>query len=259
MNAKANQLAHYLQDSGIRSGDHIGICLERSPDMIIAVLGVMKAGAAYVPLDPTHPKDRLTHILNDASVALVLTAAKLVERLPEEACPVILMDQAHSQMDKHSVTSPEIGSRAEDLAYIIYTSGSTGTPKGVMVQHRAVVNLIDWVNTTFGMNEQDKVLWVTSLGFDLSVYDLFGLLAAGGSIRIVPEAEVRDPERLLALLDEEGITFWDSAPAAMQQLAPLLHHNRENARGSKLRLVFMSGDWIPLELPDQLRDTIPAS
>ena len=231
LNAKANQLAHYLQDNGIQSGDHIGICLERSPDMIISVLGVLKAGAAYVPLDPTHPKERFTHILNDASVALVLTATKLVERLPEEACSVILMDQAHSQMDKYSVISPEIGSRAEDLAYIIYTSGSTGTPKGVMVQHRAVVNLIDWVNTTFGMNEQDKVLWVTSLGFDLSVYDLFGLLAAGGSIRIVPEAEVRDPERLLALLDEEGITFWDSAPAAMQQLAPLLHHNRENARG----------------------------
>ncbi len=140
----------------------------------------------------------------------------------------------------------------DDFAYVIHTSGSTGQPKGIGVQHRPAVNLIGWVNRTMEVGPEDRLLFVTSLGFDLSVYDVFGTLAAGGTIHVAPEEALRDPERLVALLRDEPITIWDSAPAALQQLAPLFPE-----RGEKLRLVLLSGDWIPVRLPDQVRTAFP--
>ncbi len=152
--------------------------------------------------------------------------------------------------------NPPQQARPNDLAYIIFTSGSTGTPKGVMVQHRPVVNLIGWLSQTFALGPNDQVLFVTALSFDLSVYDIFGTLAMGASIRVATEADLRDPERLLQILEHEPITFWDSAPAMLQQIAPLL----PKARGSlSLRLVFLSGDWIPITLPDHVRAAFPAA
>ncbi|MFL6289712.1 MAG: amino acid adenylation domain-containing protein, partial [Thermoanaerobaculia bacterium] len=139
----------------------------------------------------------------------------------------------------------------DDLAYVIFTSGSTGTPKGVMVRHRPAVNLVRWVNGTFGVGPSDRLLFVTALSFDLSVYDLLGVLAAGGTVRIASRAESRDPQRLARILAEEGITFWDSAPAALQQLVPFFP---AAASGTALRLVFLSGDWIPVSLPDRVRE-----
>ncbi|WP_406726989.1 non-ribosomal peptide synthetase [Streptomyces sp. GD-15H] len=147
--------------------------------------------------------------------------------------------------------------RPEDPAYTIFTSGSTGTPKGVMMAHAPAVNLIRWVNDTYGVGPEDRVLFITSLSFDLSVYDVFGLLAAGGSIRVATAEEVGDPQRLLAALDGEPITFWDSAPAALQQLEPFLAQREPSAR-HPLRLVFLSGDWVPLTLPDTVRTAFAA-
>ncbi|WP_166246630.1 AMP-binding protein, partial [Paenibacillus turpanensis] len=118
-------------------------------------------------------------------------------------------------------------------------------------------NLIEWAERMFGFGPGDRVLFVTSLCFDLSVFDIFGLLSTGGSIRIVAEDEIRQPQRLLELLCEEPITFWDSAPAALQQLAPLMEVNPASGAASKLRLVFLSGDWIPLTLPPLLKSTFP--
>ena len=143
------------------------------------------------------------------------------------------------------------------LAYVIHTSGSTGRPKGIGVQHRPAVNLIGWVNETFGVGPDDRLLFVTSLGFDLSVYDVFGTLAAGGTIHVVPEAALRDPGRLAAVLREEPVTIWDSAPAALQQLAPLFPESP--GQGSPLRLALLSGDWIPVRLPDQVRAAFPGT
>jgi amino acid adenylation domain-containing protein len=143
------------------------------------------------------------------------------------------------------------------LAYVIHTSGSTGEPKGIGVQHRAAVNLIGWVNETFGVGPGDRLLFVTSLGFDLSVYDLLGTLAAGGAIHVAPEAALRDPERLAAMLRNEPVTIWNSAPAALQQLAPLFPESPDP--GSPLRLALLSGDWIPVGLPDQVRAAFPGA
>jgi amino acid adenylation domain-containing protein len=145
----------------------------------------------------------------------------------------------------------------DDLAYVIHTSGSTGAPKGIGVQHRPAVHLVDWVNATFGIGPGDRLLFVTALGFDLSVYDLFGTLAAGGTIEVAPEAALADPERLARLLVEAPVTIWDSAPAALQQLAP--RFPEAPRPGSALRLALLSGDWIPVGLPDQVRAAFPGT
>lgn len=140
-------------------------------------------------------------------------------------------------------------------AYIIFTSGSTGIPNGVSVGHRAAVNLFDWVNATFRVDEKDLLLFTTSICFDLSVYDIFGILAAGASLRIATESEIRNPETLASILINEPITFWDSSPSVLQQLTP--YFRKDGIKPEHLRLVFLSGDWIPLTLPDDVKNKFP--
>jgi len=140
-----------------------------------------------------------------------------------------------------------------NVAYIIFTSGSTGLPKGVMVQHRPIINLIEWVHTTFNIGATDRLLFVTSLTFDLSVYDIFGTLAAGATIHVASRADLREPERLARVLQEQPITFWDSAPVAFQQLTPYF----SDVTGEHLKVVFLAGDWIALHLPDEIHAAFP--
>jgi amino acid adenylation domain-containing protein len=145
----------------------------------------------------------------------------------------------------------------DDLAYVIHTSGSTGEPKGIAVQHRPAAHLIGWINRTFEIGPADRGLFITSLCFDLSVYDIFGLLAAGGTVHVAAADDLADPDRLVRLLRTGGITLWDSAPAALVQLAPLFPSAPET--GSRLRRVLLSGDWIPVTLPDRVRQAFPAA
>ncbi len=156
-----------------------------------------------------------------------------------------------------SAEPPAPSATPDDIAYIIFTSGSTGLPKGVIVRHSSVVNLIDWVNSSHAVGPQDRLLFVTSLCFDLSVYDIFGILAAGGTIQVASRTDLREPKRLAEILSNEKITFWDSAPAALQQLVPFFSPAETINGGGSLRLVFLSGDWIPLSLPDEVRAVFP--
>jgi amino acid adenylation domain-containing protein len=163
-------------------------------------------------------------------------------------------------VERCSAERPPAAASPDDVAYVIHTSGSTGEPKGIGVQHRPAVGLIDWVNGTFGVGPGDRLLFTTSLGFDLSVYDIFGTLAAGGTIHVAPEAALRDPVLLAAMLRDEPVTLWDSAPAALQQLAPLFPTDGgAGRRWRPLRLVLLSGDWIPVPLPDQVRTAFPGA
>ncbi|MER5891127.1 amino acid adenylation domain-containing protein [Streptomyces sp. NPDC001941] len=145
---------------------------------------------------------------------------------------------------------------ADDAAYTIFTSGSTGAPKGVVVTHRSAVNLVDWVNRTCGVGPADKLLFVVSFCFDLSVYDIFGTLAAGGTLRLASTAELAEPDALVDVLEQEGITIWNSAPALLAMAVPFAQA-REPAGRDTLRLVMLSGDWIPVPLPDQIREAFP--
>ncbi|HEX7239037.1 MAG TPA: amino acid adenylation domain-containing protein, partial [Longimicrobiaceae bacterium] len=267
---ESNRIAQHLARLGVGPGTFVGLHLERSLEMVPALLGVLKAGGTYVPVEIGHPPARMQWVLGSLRVPVVLTQSphraaveRLVPALPELR-DVVCLDResaagvvegstvavwTRAELDALPDTPPESGVSADDLAYVIFTSGSTGTPKGVMVRHAPVVNLIDWANEKFGMGPSDRVLFVTSLSFDLSVYDVFGLLAAGGSVRVASAEEVRDPEALVRALAEEPLTFWDSAPAALQQLVSFFRPDTPSA----LRLVFLSGDWIPVALPDQVR------
>ncbi len=282
LNRQANQLAHHLKTLGVGPDTFVSVYMNRGLEMIPALLGILKAGGAYIPLEPTFPNARVEWILDSLDVRLVITQPlhqstfeELHPQLPnlehlicldlaavqqpvEQSLPPVLLKVWHqrdlTQQPDHDLPQQ---SSPDDTAYIIFTSGSTGTPKGVVVRHKPAINLIEWVNRTFNVNERDRVLFITSLCFDLSVYDVFGLLAAGGSIRIVSSDDVRDPSVLLNILCSEPITFWDSAPPALQQLTPFFSTIQGEDIRNQLRLVFMSGDWVPVTLPDVLKETFP--
>ncbi|MBV9788346.1 MAG: amino acid adenylation domain-containing protein, partial [Chloroflexi bacterium] len=249
--------------------------------MIPALLGILKAGATYVPLETSFPAARVQWIFNNLAVRCVVSQTSQLPLLSamqpdvatlahvlcldtDESAELLGFDSPFDATELKiwtraaiadlSIANPSVAVSANDLAYVIFTSGSTGTPKGVMVRHEPVINLIEWVNRTYSIVPDDRVLFVTSLCFDLSVYDIFGLLAAGGSIRVVSSADLHDPEKLVQILASEPISFWDSAPAMLNQLAPFLAAAPDSGTHN-LRLVFLSGDWIPVALPDQIRGT----
>lgn len=271
----AHLLAANLAARGVGPGDFVALHLDRTVHSVVALLGVLKSGAAYAPVECSLPTERIRRLLTALRAPAVVCTPQRAEPLRQLAGE--LPDLRHILVVGAAMDGPDTtGSvttgaatapvpadaprphraRPDDLAYVIFTSGSTGTPKGVLMRHAPVVNLIRWVNSTFDVGAQDRVLFLTAFGFDLSVYDVFGLLAAGGSVRIAADDEVGDPQRLLDVLDREPVTFWDSAPAALQQLEPLFAR-RAAAAPPALRLVFLSGDWIPVTLPDAVRAAFP--
>ncbi len=254
LEAKANQLARHLLSLGLQPGEMVGVCLPRSPEMVVAVLAALKAGGGYVPLDGKLPAERLRFMIEDAGVRLLVSRTGYAPAELGETTERVLLDRESEALSRRSV-EPPCPVEPRNFAYVIFTSGSTGKPKGVMVRHEPAMRLIAWVNRTFEVGPGDRMLFVASLSFDLSVYDIFGMLAAGGSIRIASGEDLEEPERLVRLLQEDGITFWDSAPAALQQLAPLFPSPGEGSE--TLRRVFLSGDWIPVPLPDQVRASFP--
>lgn len=265
LNKQANQLAHLIRMNGITQTDeYVAIMLDRSPSMVISVLGILKAGLAYVPIEPSWPMERIKHIVSSLGVKEIITDSHYVDFLKElglNTTIVLSVSDSTSlgkgvislnELERLPATNPIPVNDSSSNAYVIFTSGSTGQPKGVAVKHKPVINLIEWVNSTFSVGMNDKLLFITSLCFDLSVYDILGILAAGGSIRIASNNEVRDPQQLVRILSEENITFWDSAPAALQQLTSYFPECKIDS--SKLRLVFLSGDWIPITLPTRLKE-----
>ncbi|SFL32940.1 non-ribosomal peptide synthetase [Streptomyces pini] len=273
----ADTVARNLVAAGAGPGQFVGIHMDRTVHTVVALLGILKSGAAYLPVDRSLPRDRVRHLLAAVDCTTVVTSPACVPELRSlhaelPALKTLLWlgpgtrEETPAEGSGPAVRSalepaPDLAPvrvRPDDLAYVIFTSGSTGAPKAVTLSHAPVVNLIRWVNTTFAVGSADRVLFVTALGFDLSVYDVFGMLAAGGSVRVATDDERHDPRRLLTVLDTEPITFWDSAPAALQQLEPL-YLLRPAPPVSALRLVFLSGDWIPLTLPDTCRAAFPGA
>jgi amino acid adenylation domain-containing protein len=270
LNVEANRLAHHLIVLGVKPDDRVVICVERSVAMVIGVLAIVKAGGAYVPIDPAYPSERLAQILADADPGIVLSDAVGREVLGREALEgLIVLDldtlkqpwesrPAWADMPSTNPVPKTLGLTSDHLAYVIYTSGSTGKPKGVMGRHRPVINLIEWLTRKFQIGPSDVVLLTSSLSFDLSVYDIFGLLAVGGCIRVASREELADPQKLACILFERDVTFWDSAPAVFQQLIFCLGDAAHSPATPLLRLAFFSGDWIPLEFFGVIRRFFPA-
>jgi amino acid adenylation domain-containing protein len=248
---RSNRVAHRLCALGARPNHLVAVVMEKGWEQVAAVLGILGSGAAYLPIDPTLPAERRFYLLSQGEADVVLTQSRLDESLEwPEGVRRIRVDG--SDLDGEPDTVLEPLQEPGDLAYVLFTSGSTGQPKGVMIDHRGAVNTVLDINRRFAVGPQDRVLALSALGFDLSVYDIFGLLAAGGTL-VMPESRAaRDPERWAELVERHGVTVWSSVPALMEMLAVHAADHPETRAGS-LRLVMLSGDWIPLSLPDRIR------
>ena len=204
------------------------------------------------------PAERIASIMESAGINAILTQQRYAGMTCYPGVETIFIEQAGDRiLQADDGQNLPRAAQPEDLAYVIYTSGSTGKPKGVAVTHRPAINLFEWVYGTCNFTPQDCVLFITSLGFDLSVFDIFGMLGCGGKIYIVEEHKRRDTGYLARTLCEENITFWDSAPAALQLLIPSLKAQSQPIKNTGFRQVFLSGDWIPVTLPDEIRDIFP--
>ncbi|EPR13013.1 non-ribosomal peptide synthetase [Ruminiclostridium papyrosolvens] len=247
----SNRLSHQLISKGVKSGDHVALISQRNFEMIIGMLGILKAGGAYVPIDPDYPTSRKEYIVSNSDVSAVVT--DMDYDFPHKNTVII----NYGDMELYPAYRPDISIDSSQLAYVIYTSGSTGSPKGVMIEHHSAVNLISWVNREFNVSKNDRLLFITSMCFDLSVYDIFGILAAGGSVVVAKKEQVQNPSDLKNLVKTERITFWDSVPSTMNYLINSLEGDDEGFIQNDLRLVFMSGDWIPVKLPYKIKEYFP--
>lgn len=254
LEASANRLAHRLGELGVGPETIVGVCLPRSPELVVAIIGVLKAGGAYLPLDPDYPPQRLRLMLDDAGCVAVVTEEALRSGLGDARATLLCLDS--EELDGYPARRPEVAVGPENLAYVIYTSGSTGDPKGIALQHRGAVNNFTDFNDRFGIGQGDSVLSVSSPSFDMSVYDILGLLAAGGTV-VLPEPElVRDPPAWARLLRDHQVTVWHSAPALLELLVDYVEH-ASDAAPRHLRLALVGGDWIPVGLPGRLSRIAP--
>jgi tyrocidine synthetase III len=258
LNSSANIIARILQAKGVTNGCNVGILTGRNFSMIRGMLGILKAGAAYVPIDPAYPADRQRYIITNSGIHFIVTdnvtvATNAITGL--DGIKIINLDEEQDTVTDDS--NLVLHKSPEDLAYTIYTSGSSGRPKGVMIEHHSAVNLVEWVNNEFSIDENDRMLFITSMCFDLSVYDIFGLLAAGGCIVIASVDDVQDLDSVRRLLLQERISFWDTVPTTLNYLVTELDHSRQPFVQHHLRIAFLSGDWIPVTLPALAKKFFP--
>src|SRR6185312_9397565 len=215
LNRRANQLANYLRARGITTDSRVGLLLPRSLDMVVGMLAVLKAGAAYVPLDPDYPLPRLQFMVSDAGLQLIVSREEYGASISTSECRVISLDAESHQLNLESGENLNLPAKP-DLAYVIYTSGSTGRPKGVMVSHRAVVHLFTSTGSKLGFREGDVWTVVHSSAFDFSVWEIWGCLLQGGRLVIVPREVAQSPVELCALLQEESVTVLNQTPSSLR-------------------------------------------
>ncbi len=243
LNQRANQLAHYLQGRGVGPEQRVGLCLERSLEMVIVLLAILKAGAAYVPLDPSYPQQRLAFLLQDAQISLLLTQSTLLIRLPSFQGQVLCLDHDWSHIAQQSRTNLSSRAEVQQLAYVIYTSGSTGQPKGVMITHANVGRLLAMTDQWFHFQRQDVWTLFHSFAFDFSVWELWGALLYGGRLEVVPYWVSRSPEHFYALLKERGITVLNQTPTAFRQLQ-MVDAQQPDTQKLALRYVIFGGEEL---------------
>ncbi|HJT91615.1 MAG TPA: amino acid adenylation domain-containing protein, partial [Mycobacterium sp.] len=255
LDRRAARIARRLRELGAAPNTLVGVVMDKGWEQVCAAVGILQAGAAYLPVEAGWPVDRIHHILQRGATSVVLTQQRLAEHLswPPHITVLAVDDEATwADIDDAPV---DVSADPTDLAYVIFTSGSTGEPKGVMIDHQAAANTITDINTRFHVTAADRVLGLSSLSFDLSVYDIFGMLATGGAL-VLPEPHAsRDPGAWSTLIQQHRVTIWNTVPALMEMLTE--HAGGQQEPLDSLRLILLSGDWIALSLPERIRRLNP--
>lgn len=247
LNERANQLAHYLRNRGVGSDTQVGVCLDRSIEMVIALLAVLKAGAAYVPLDLSYPRERLVFILEDAGVKIVLTERSVATDWSSEGVESVYLGNDGEDFSSEPVQEPEARTHADNAAYVIYTSGSTGQPKGVLLTHRAICNHMHWLQEQFPLTEFDRVFQKTPVSFDASVWEFYAPLLAGARLVMARQDGHKDAAYLVQAIRQYEITTLQLVPSLLRALLD----DKEFAVCSSLKRVFCGGEPLTRELVER--------
>ncbi|MBZ4419378.1 non-ribosomal peptide synthetase [Myxococcus sp. RHSTA-1-4] len=255
LDARANQLAWHLRSLGVGPEVRVGLCLERSLEMVVALLATLKAGGAYVPLDPAYPSQRLTWMLEDARPAVLLAQERLLPRLPPHEARVVLVDSGWDVVALQPRHAPPPTASSGGLAYVIFTSGSTGRPKGAMNEHGPVVNRLLWMQREYGLTPADTVLQKTPFSFDVSVWEFFWPLMVGARLVVAKPGGHQEPAYLARLIAEEGVTTLHFVPSMLQ----VFLEEPGLERCASLKRVVCSGEALPLDLAERCLERLPGA
>jgi len=250
LDALSNQLAHRLTEAAVKPDELVAVVMQKGWEQVVAVLGILKAGAAYLPVDATMPTERLHYLLEYGQARIAVTQGCQDAAIEWPADTQRIRINA-ADLGNAAATALPCPAESTNLAYVIFTSGSTGQPKGVVIDHRGALNTCADINERFNVTANDSVLALSSLSFDLSVYDIFGLLAAGGQLVFPDATGMRDPAHWATLIKAHQITLWNTVPALMDLVTDYAEQQSESPIRS-LRVVMMSGDWIPVKLPKRI-------
>ena len=244
LSERSNQLAHHLRQAGVKAGACVGLCMERTPEMVVGLLGILKAGAAYVPLDPSYPRSRLAYMVDEAGVETIVTEAPLLELLPTRQ--MVCLDRDWAQIQSQPSDPLPEGAEPQNLAYVIFTSGSTGRPKGVQIPHRALVNFLCSMQHEPGLKTEDVLLSVTTLSFDIAALEIYLPLITGASVVIATREEVSDGRLLAQALDSRGVSVMQATPATWRLLLESGWAGREDLK------MLCGGEALSLDLAQAL-------
>jgi amino acid adenylation domain-containing protein/non-ribosomal peptide synthase protein (TIGR01720 family)/FkbM family methyltransferase len=254
LNARSNQLARHLRTLGVCSETFVAICMERSLEMVVGLLGTLKAGAAYVPLDPESPRERQAFMLRDIGAVVLLTQQSLLANLPEGEAPVICLDTDLEVVSRYGEDNLPLLATADNLAYVIFTSGSTGQPKGVMISHRAICNHMLWMVEHFALDEQETILQKTPFVFDASVSEFFAALLTGARLVLAEPGGHRDAAYMVALMARERVTTLQLVPSILRALL----EQPGLVQVSSLKRVICAGEALTFELRDKFKSLLTA-